>query len=322
MKAAALGGSIFISRPLLKGDAAMRRIAVGEEEVKAGGKTSDIYVGIDVHKRSYSVALWSAGTIIKTWTSPARVGVLLNSLERYRKRIKQIVYEAGPTGYGLARRLRGEGYSTGVAAPSQIPREVAPTNKTDRLDCRKLAMYSGTGVLTKFVTVPTEEEEDDRQVVRLRERFTRKLRQVRQQIKSLLLQHGVEEPPGLKTWANKAVEDLVKLELRPGVRFALDMFLSNMDHLKKALRKIDKEMRRMASSLRHEKRIKILKSHPGVGNVVAAAFEMELFPGRNFKNANEVGAFLGLAPRVNISGEKERRGPIMKKGNGPLGRFL
>jgi transposase len=300
----------------------MRKIVAERREVKAECGLGDIYVGIDVHKRSYSVALWSGGVIIKTWTSPANIEVLLNSLACYRSRIRSIVYEAGPTGFGLARRLRDERYSVCVAAPSQIPREAAPMNKTDRLDCRKLALYSGTGVLTKFVTVPTEEEEDDRQVVRLRGCFARKLRQVKQQIKSLLLQHGIEEPDGLEHWSNKALEELVKMKARPGVRFSLDILLSNLWQLKKELKEIDSYVEKIASSPRHKKRVEILRSHPGVGEVVAASFETEMFSGREFRNANEVGAFLGLAPRVESSGEKERRGHIMKRGNGPLRALL
>src|SRR5512135_3085726 len=65
-----------------------------------------IHVGVDVHKASYSVALYSDGRgLITTWVQPARPEVLLERLRPVREGIAQIVYEAGPTGFGLARRL-------------------------------------------------------------------------------------------------------------------------------------------------------------------------------------------------------------------------
>lgn len=70
-----------------------------------------IHVGVDVHKASYSVALYSDGRgLITAWIQPARPEVLLERLRPVREGIAQIVYEAGPTGFGLARHLRAEGY--------------------------------------------------------------------------------------------------------------------------------------------------------------------------------------------------------------------
>src|SRR6478752_7012697 len=71
-----------------------------------------VHVGVDVHKASYSVALFSDGRgLITTWVQPARPEVLIERLRPLREGIVQVVYEAGPTGFGLARRLRSEGYT-------------------------------------------------------------------------------------------------------------------------------------------------------------------------------------------------------------------
>ena len=95
-----------------------------------------------------------------------------------------MVYEAGPVGFGLVRRLRAAGFDADVIAPSKIPALPGAEPKSDRLDGRKLAMFSLKGLLQP-VRVPTEQEEADRQVVRLREQLVRKLRSVRQQINKL-----------------------------------------------------------------------------------------------------------------------------------------
>ncbi|GKT30548.1 IS110 family transposase, partial [Aduncisulcus paluster] len=88
-------------------------------------------VGIDVHKRSFSVALLRPDGTVKSWTPPADVESITNRLVSLPIKISAVCYEAGPTGFGLARSLRSADIKVIVAAPSRIPRPVAATNKTD-----------------------------------------------------------------------------------------------------------------------------------------------------------------------------------------------
>lgn len=104
-----------------------------------------------------------------------------------------MAYEAGPTGFGLARELSGHGFNNTVVAPSHIPTLPGKQPKTDGLDCRKLARMAAKGML-RGVYVPSEQQEDDRQVLRLREQFVPDLRRAKHLIKSFLLQHGIAEP--------------------------------------------------------------------------------------------------------------------------------
>ena len=166
------------------------------EPIRLEGGES-VHVGVDVHKASYSVALLSDRRgLITTWVQPARPEVLIERLRPLREGIAQVVSEAGPTGFGLARRLRVEGFEAQVIAPSKPLAPVGPAAKSDRLDCRRLAQLSAKGLLPP-VRVPTEQEEADRQVLRLRELLVRKTHAVQSQIKSFLLQHAIAEPAGL-----------------------------------------------------------------------------------------------------------------------------
>jgi transposase len=102
-----------------------------------------VHVGVDVHKATYSVALYSDGRgLLATWVQPARPEVLLERLRPVREAVAQVVYEAGPTGFGLAHRLRAEGFKAQVIAPSKLLTPVGPEAKSDRLDCRRLAQLS------------------------------------------------------------------------------------------------------------------------------------------------------------------------------------
>ena len=103
---------------------------------------SKVYVGLDVHKDTIAVALAEAGR------QPGRVvGTVAHDLKRLLKLLVKfgppeqvhVVYEAGPTGYGLQRALSAKGYVCEVIAPSQIPRRAGDRIKTDRRDCLRLA---------------------------------------------------------------------------------------------------------------------------------------------------------------------------------------
>src|SRR5512144_3102310 len=156
-----------------------------------------VHVGVDVHKASYHVAVVTdLRGLVATWTQPASPDLLVERLKPIGSQVAQVVYEAGPTGFALVRPLRAAGLKAEVIAPSKIPTMPGPEAKSDRLDCRKLATFAQKGLL-RPVRVPEEQEEADRQVVRLREQLTRKLRVVQQQIEALLLQRGIAEPAGL-----------------------------------------------------------------------------------------------------------------------------
>src|SRR5512135_3294432 len=178
-----------------------------------------VHVGVDVPKATYHVAFYS-GTrgLLATWVQPARPEVLIERLRPIRDQVAQVVSEAGPTGFTPARRLRAEGLSAEVIATSKLLTPVGQEAESDRLDCRRLALLASKGLLQP-VRVPTEQEEADRQVLRLREQMIRKCRSIQQQVKAFLLQHGIAEPDGLAHWAGRAVEDLRGLKLLPELRF-------------------------------------------------------------------------------------------------------
>jgi transposase len=101
----------------------------------------------------------------------------------------RVVYEAGPTGYGLARACADAGISCVVAAPSRI-RPAADRVKTDRRDAERLARLLRLGEITA-IRVPTLEEEAARDLVRAREDARGDLMRARHRLSKLLLRHGL-----------------------------------------------------------------------------------------------------------------------------------
>src|SRR5512147_2468628 len=271
-----------------------------------------VHIGVDVHKASYSVALFSDRRgLITTWVQPARPEVLLERLRPLREGIAQVVYEAGPTGFGLARRL----------APSKLLAPVGPEAKSDRLECRRLAQLSAKGLLHP-ARVPTEQEEADRQVLRLREQLVRRTHSVQAQIKSFLLQHAIAEPAGLGHWSKASVAVLRGLALLPELRFCLDLLLDELAHAQEQVRRVTVRLKELAEADRHREATSVLSSVPGVGVLTAAAFRLELPEPQRFDHEGQVARMAGLAPQVRQSGETRREGGLLKSGNARLRTVL
>lgn len=270
--------------------------------VKAQEGTS-YWLGVDVHKKTYSIAIVRADGGTEVWSNPAQPELLANQLRSLGVKVAGIVYEAGPTGFSLARVLAAAGFAVTVAAPSRIPRPVTRGSKTDRLDCLKLAQYLQRGLL-RPVSIPTVEEEAKRALLRRRDQITDQIRRTRQRIKSFLLCHGLSEPAGLRNWSKAGVRDLHDLFLTSGLRSALDSLLYELDQqlsMKIVVRTQLAEL--VEKDQKDREAIACMRSIHGVGEEVATEYRMEVFQPERFSRGEEVASYLGLAPVVRQSGQ-------------------
>ena len=102
----------------------------------------------------------------------------------------RVTYEAGPTGFGLARAINEAGMECVVAAPSKLQRPAGDRVKTDARDAAHLARLLRLGEITA-VTVPSVEMEAVRDLVRAREDARADLMRVRHRLSKLLLRQGI-----------------------------------------------------------------------------------------------------------------------------------
>jgi transposase len=270
------------------------------------------FVGVDVHKKTYAVCLWTEGRgAVASWVQPASPEALVRRLEAVRGQIAWVVYEAGPTGYALVRYLRAAGVRSDVIAPSKTPSAPGRSGKGDRRDAAQLGRLAAKDLLTA-VGVPTLEQEADRQVVRRRNQLARELRRAKHRIKSFLLMHGL---PGFGHWSRKAVEVLRTAELSAPLRWCLDSLLADYDHLRAHLGAADAQVAELARTERHAAAVAKACGVPGVGPAVAMTLRTELHAPERFTGPAAVASFTGLAPCVRQSGERTRSGPILKTGN-------
>lgn len=277
-------------------------------------RKDQLYMGLDVHKKSISVAFWLNGRIVKDFKTPVDYQLLAERLQAAGAALKKVVYEAGPTGFGLARVLQRAGLPVEVISAANTPRPSKRQSKTDKIDCRALARYAAAGML-KAVAIPTEQQEADRQVARLRDQFVKMRCQIKQRIRSFLLQHSLPDPD---SWSQANIAQLRALPLCEELRFTLHILLEELDDLTDKIKRTEDQLQEMAEKSRNSQPLEILQSHPGVGPVTAWAFHTEVFrPGR-FVSSAAVSNYLGLSPQVHQSGETSREGPIVKTGRATL----
>jgi transposase len=277
----------------------------------------DLYVGIDTHKQSFHVALWLNDAPAIDFVMPPDAAKLIDALSKIRIALRRVVYEAGPTGYSLARAMTDANLPVSVVAPSKTPRQSAPDSKTDSLDARKLAQYAAKGLL-RHIAIPTRHQEAQRQLTRLRQQIVAKQTRVKLQIKGFLLQHGINQPAGLSHWSGAAVEHLKNISLSTPLRFCLDTLLDELHFITEQLKLAEQKIKVAFSEKPICETVKLLTTHPGVGQTIATQFASEIFNPKRFRDKTQLAKYVGLAPSVHQSGQTSRYGPILKTGRPQL----
>ena len=295
----------------------MSRKQKSHEQVHFG---SPLVIGVDVHKNSYAVAILDEDGRSVVFSMPADNKAFVSKICSFRQPIKVVAYEAGPCGYSLYRTCKAADINSLVAASSRIPRPVTRANKTDRLDCRKLAEYAARDMLTP-VNVPTEAEEMLRSLQRRHHLLTDRIRSTRQNIRSLLLEYHISEPQKLSSWSKASVEELNKLQLEPVLKETLASYLREVSYLLKERQIVDNTILSVTPET-GIKRMNLLQTVPGVGPVLAMTFNSEIFRPERFATGERLSSYVGLAPVISQSGESSATGRLVKNGQQRLKSLL
>jgi transposase len=291
------------------------------EAFVSGFEEQPFWVGLDVHKRSYHIALRRSDGRSETWVAPASPEKLIKQALSLGVTIAAVAYETGPTGFALARHLESAQIPVIVAAASRIPRSVTAGAKCDRLDCIKLADYVAKGML-KSVAIPSEQEEARRSLMRRRHSMVDSIRRCKQRIKSLLLYLGVEEPVEVTNWRKTAPEALRGLAMEPNAKMTLESYLRELCFHQTELSAVESQLRQAVAETEQQTKVAYLQSVPGVGVTIATTYVLELFRPERFNRAEEVASYLGLAPVVRHSGGSTPKGSLVPVGQKRLRSLL
>jgi transposase len=243
-----------------------------------------IYLGIDVHKRTYSVTVIRDELIVKRDTIAASPVGLVAYLKRCfaGARIRS-VYEAGFSGFTLHRMLVQNGVENIVINPASI--EVAANDKvkTDRRDSRKLAEHLCAGRL-KAIYVPEPEQELRRQLTRTREQIVRQRARLAHQIKGKLYYFGVLGGALTdRAISGRSLRQLEGMHLGEELAFALRLLIAQWRFLTLQLAEVRQKLRAQART--DATLEQIYRSAPGIGPVGARTLANEIGnPAQRFHN--------------------------------------
>ena len=282
----------------------------------------ELYLGLDVHKETITIALAFGGRNGEVRLS----GSLRNDLqavEKWLARLRQghgkevnlrACYEAGPCGFGIARRLHQLGVECEVVAPSLTPTRAGDRVKTDKRDARKLARLLRAGELTP-VYIPEPTDEAIRDLCRARTDAVDDRRRARHRLKGFLLRHGYRYQ-GKSSWSAAHERYLRELVLpHPAMKVILEEYLQGIAAAGERIARCEVGMGALLEKWRLEPAVRALMAMKGFQTVAAMILISELGEVHRFSHPRQMMAYLGLVPAENTSSDKRRQGRITKCGN-------
>ena len=284
-----------------------------------------IYVGLDVHSKSWKVAVYGEQYEHKVMSQNPDPDLLARYLKKHFPGGEyHAVYEAGFSGFTAARRLQELGVNCIVIHPADVPTsQKERLQKTDKIDSRKLARALRNKEL-KGIYIPEEQLEADRALVRQRFKLVKDISRYKIRVKFLLYQFGIEIPERFtaaqtRHWSRVYIEWLKQLPMEEeSLRKALDNYIQVVEFLRKELLLVNRQVRALSQSERYKYNLELLLSVPGVGVTTAMTILTEIGDIRRFTRLDELCSFVGLIPRMYGSGEKMETGKMTKRGRKAL----
>lgn len=295
---------------------------------KISFKGQKIFIGIDVHKKKWSVSCVTDGGYEHTYSQKASASDLATFLNRnFPGGEYHAVYEAGFTGFSTYYALEECSIDCIVIHPADVPTtQYEEVMKTDSIDSMKLAKSLRAGLL-RGIYVREVENLDDRAVVRLRTIIRKEGVRYKIRAKHLLMSNGVEIPDIYQKNGARWTGALIKwmreeVKLLSSTRLSLDMLLDQVENARKSMLGATRQLRNLSRSDKYKERYNRLLTIPGIGAVVAMALLTEIYDFSRFSNERQFAHYLGLIPTCHNSGEKIVHGEKTFRGNKELGPML
>lgn len=276
-----------------------------------------IFVGIDVHRKSWRVSIHLGEVLEKTINlSPPSTTSLCEYLNRHYPNGDYLcAYEAGFCGFWVQEQLTAQGIRTMVVHPADIPTsDKERQQKDDVRDSRKIARALRNAEL-KGIYIPDKTQQQDRALVRRRYSIAVDRRRAMTRIKMHLHFLGQHPPQGVMSdwiWNKSFIQ---WLELKGKKDLVLNSMLQEYETVRHREREVMKHLRTLFASDYYATDMKLLRSVPGVGFLTAIQLLTEIGDMKRFKTLDQVCFYVGLTPRTANSGENERADRRTSRGN-------
>lgn len=285
--------------------------------------TNTYDIGLDVHKESIAIAHALGGSRKEAvyhgscggsnLAAERALRALAKKLEVGFKDLK-VCYEAGPTGFVLARRLRKLGLECVLMSPSKTQRKPNEKVKTDKRDAKNIAKLYRNGDITE-VRVPPALDEAVRDVCRARTDASNDLSRAKQRLNSFLLRNGIRYS-GKARWTPAHMRYLRELALPCAVqKIVLEEYIQAIDSNLERVERLADRMKQLLPDWEWKPVVEALMACKGFQEVAAMTVISELGDLRRFDHPRKLMAFLGLVPDEHTTGTKRRQGAITRCGN-------
>jgi transposase len=279
-----------------------------------------VFVGIDVHKKTYAVVCNCDGRLVKKWTQEADPNQLSEQLKKYfTGAIIKSAYEAGFAGFVLHRVLESFGIENIVVNPASIEIASRDKVKTDKRDALKIAEQLSTNRL-KCIYIPTRKEELARLLSRTRASLVKERTAMGQKIKSKLYQFGLITANSTRKISLRWIKELKEIDLPYELKVSIEVFSSMWIEFTKKIQEMNAHLRRQADEQKDLE--SIYRSVPGIGAISARELANELGDMKRFANEKGLFSYTGLTPYEYSSGETRRLGHITRCGRGRIRKIL
>lgn len=290
---------------------------------------SIIYVGMDVHKETYSICCYKSSEDKnyyekKMKASSANVIKYLKSVEKEFGEETMFLcgYEAGPTGFGLYRDLQKAGYACVVMAPTSLKKASGKRVKNDTVDARYLAKTLFTKDYSE-VHVTTKHEEAIKEYCRMRLSIKKELKVAKQVLQAFLLRQDKKYTEGTTYWTINHKKWLAKLHFEESyLQEAFNEYMITINTLESRLKNIENRIEEIAKDSAVKDKVDKLVCFCGIETLTAVTIAAEIGDFNRFKKACHFSNYIGFGWAEDSSGQKERILGMNKCGNINIRRLL
>lgn len=273
------------------------------------------YLGLDLSKKSFhAVIMDEDGETLHSKKYQNTPQELLHVLAKCKDKPK-VVLEATLNWMWVVKELKKLKVPVVLAHPARTKAIASARIKTDELDATTLAHLLRTNLIPESY-IPTQKEQENRELARVRCQLVKKQTWIKNQIHAILTKENLTPPSGLFT--SKGQSWLNKQELPTSRIIILNEFYTLLDNVRERIKTIEVVI---AKRCQGDRKVKILKSIPGVGQVTAFMLSAEIGDISRFESGSKLASYFGLVPSLYQSGQIKKLGRITKTGN-PRVRWL
>lgn len=296
-----------------------------QQNYKKDFNGQNIFVGIDVHLKTWSVSVALPGGYLKTHTQKASAKELFEHLNKnYPNGTYHAVYESGFSGFSTCYALREMGIDCIIVHAADVPTtQKEKVTKSDPTDSRKLARSLMNGEL-EGIYIQSKDNLDDRGLLRHRAMLLKLMSGIKSRIKHLLYNNGVSYPVEFdqkhRHWSRRFINWLKNdVQLLSETRITLDLLLDELLYFRLRILDVNRKIKVLASTDKYHEHYENLLSIPGVGAIVSMCLLTEIDDIWRFSNQRQFASFLGLVPVMQSSGDSSYIGEKTFRGNKLLG---